>query len=326
MTPAVEITGLRKSYLSSSGFFRRRRNIEALSGIDISVHPGEIFGLVGRNGYGKTTLIKCVAGLLAPSEGKIRVHGKDTQQDDKGVRHLIGWVGAEERSFYLRLTARQNLMFFARLQGLSDSVARERIAHFCERLSCTELLEARVHELSTGNRQRVSIVRGIMHDPKLLILDEPTRSLDPFAATNLRHTLMDWVKEDTSRSILVTSHHLHEVESMSDRIAVMGKGRIGAVGTLRELRDEFGRGQTVQIEVARAPNSDELSALSARGVPADLTTDGQKHVLSFRHPFGSDVLETVLQATLNAGWGILRITSTEIQLQDLIDLLEHERP
>lgn len=323
--PAVEIVGLRKSYLSSSGFFRRRKNIEALSGIDVSVDPGEIFGLVGRNGYGKTTLIKCVAGLLAPSEGQIRVHGKDTQKDDKAVRHLVGWVGAEERSFYLRLTARQNLMFFARLQGLSDSLARERIGHFCERLSCTELLEARVHELSTGNRQRVSIVRGIMHNPKLLILDEPTRSLDPFAATNLRHTLLDWVKEDSSRSIIVTSHHLHEVESMSDRIAVMGKGRIGAVGTLRELRDEFGGGQTVHIELETAPSSDEISALSAQGVSVELAADGEKHVLTFRHPLGSDVLETVLQATLDAKWGIRRMTSTEIQLQDLIDLLEHER-
>lgn len=319
MHPAAEVIGLKKSYLVGSKFWTRRAQFEALSGVDLDIWRGEILGVVGRNGYGKTTLIRCVAGLLAPSNGQVKIWGKDTVRDGHEIRGLIGWVGAEERSFYLRLTARQNLMFFSRLQGLPDADAAERIGHLSERLHCESMLDRRVHELSTGNRQRISIIRGMLHAPKLLILDEPTRSLDPFAAKDLRTTLVEWVKQDGQRAILITSHDLHEVESVSDRIAIMGKGRIGAIGPIQELRSQWPAGERVRVRVGTKPSAAACAQLSAEGVEVTVEeSDGHSHVV-FRPRDADPTLDRVLGVLIHEGVTVLGVATEEVQLQDLID-------
>jgi len=321
VSPAVEMVGLHKHYLASNRFWQRRRPFAALTGVDLRVEAGEIFGLVGRNGYGKTTLIRCVAGLIMPSAGQVRVYGKDTVRDDLEVRRLIGWVGAEERSFYLRLTARQNLLFFARLQGLADAVALARMDAFAERFQCADLLERRVHELSTGNRQRFSIIRALIHAPRLLILDEPTRSLDPFAADDLRKILRDWVSEDARRSILITSHHLHEIEAMSDRIAIMGKGRLGAVGTFEELRTKLGGGQRVEIAFQPSVGEPELTALCQAEPRLQWRSNQGGSLLFFRREAGDEFFDHVLRQCQKRGFRIEQVTTNEISLQEMIDRL-----
>ena len=323
MVPAVEIVGLKKSYLSGARFWSKRRQVEALGGIDLKIGVGEIFGLVGRNGYGKTTLIKCVAGMILPSVGQVRVFGHDTVEDGADVRKLIGWVGAEERSFYLRLTSRQNLMFFARLQGMTETHAKIEIERLAGVLQCEEYLDRRVHELSTGNRQRVSIIRGMLHGPRLLILDEPTRSLDPFAAVALRKTLVSWVGEAEGRSILITSHHLDEIQSVSHRIGIMGKATLGASGTIDELRRHLGGAQRVHVGLRRRALLAEFDELRTESRVSDLSTSEDGRELSFTRDPEDERLESVTSAILRLNLGLVDVRIRDIELQDLIDELEH---
>src|ERR1051326_8585034 len=162
-------------------FFRRRVKppVQALSDVTFDVRAGEIFGLIGRNGAGKTTLTKMMATLVQPTSGTVQVNGYDSVRDDEKVRAQVGLATAEERSFYWRLTVEQNLMFFARLYGLSDMLARRRIIELVEQFELKELVSRRFGELSTGNKQRMAFARAMLSSPPVLLLDEPTRSLDP---------------------------------------------------------------------------------------------------------------------------------------------------
>ena len=217
--------------------------VEALKNICFDISEGEIFGLIGKNGAGKTTLTKIIATLVQPTDGRVSVAGFDSVTDEVKVRSLIGLATAEERSFYWRLTSEQNLIFFARLYGINDKSARTRIAELFEELNLTELAKRRFSELSTGNKQRLAVARALLPKPPILLLDEPTRSLDPLAASNMR----DLISSLRGISILLTSHNLAEVEELCSRVAIIAKGEIRAVDTPDNLRLAHNRTQNVVI-------------------------------------------------------------------------------
>src|SRR4029079_5424954 len=189
---AISIQNLSQTYpvpfRRVHAFLRRpvKEPVEALRDVSFDVHTGEIFGLIGRNGAGKTTLTKIVATLVQPTTGTVSVRGDDTVRHDEQVRRQIGLATAEERSFYWRLTAEQNLMFFARLHGLSDRAAKQRIRELFSRIELDGVARRRLGELSTGNKQRLAVARAMFSAPPVLLLDEPTRSLDPLAAARMR--------------------------------------------------------------------------------------------------------------------------------------------
>ena len=253
---AISIRNLSKTYpvpfRRLRALFRRpvKDPVEALRDVSFDVETGEIFGLIGRNGAGKTTLTKIVATLVQPTTGNVSVRGHDSVTDDEHVRREVGLATAEERSFYWRLTSEQNLMFFARLHGLSDGTAKQRISDLFAKLELEEVARRRFGELSTGNKQRLAVARAMLTTPPVLLLDEPTRSLDPLAAARMRELIRSLAQQDPPVTIFLTSHNLGEVETLCGRVAIISRGRIRAIDTPRNLRDLSSGSETVHIAIA----------------------------------------------------------------------------
>jgi ABC-2 type transport system ATP-binding protein len=298
---AISIRSLSKTYpvpfRRLRAFFRRtvKDPVEALRDVSFEVETGEIFGLIGRNGAGKTTLTKIVATLVQPTTGRVSVHGHDSVSHDEHVRRHIGLATAEERSFYWRLTSEQNLMFFARLHGLSDRVARQRIKGLFAQLELDEVARRRFGELSTGNKQRLAVARALLASPPVLLLDEPTRSLDPLAAERMRQLIRTLAGQNPPVTILLTSHNLAEVETLCARVAIISRGCIRAIDTPRHLRDLTSESEMVHITLG----------------------DGEKITLTRQH--NDNLLDEKLRELQSAG---KRIVDIETERATLLDVLE----
>jgi len=224
-----------------------RNGYLAVDDVDLRIAKGELFGLVGPNGAGKTTLIKLLSTLIIPSSGKINIAGYDIQ-DDLQIKKSIGLATSDERSFYWRLTGRQNLQFFAKLNNLTSNFARKRIEEIMELVNLIEVGNNRFHTYSTGMRQRLAIARAILTNPKIVILDEPTKGLDPPSAANLHKLIRKHLIGEFGVTVLLTSHHLKEIEDVCDRIAVMNQGKIQGCGTIDELRYLLGPVEEYRLE------------------------------------------------------------------------------
>jgi ABC-2 type transport system ATP-binding protein len=210
-------------------------NVTALRSVDLHVERGEVVGLIGPNGAGKTTLIKIISTLLDPTSGSVTIDGFDPVDHPLQVRKRIGLVLTDDRSLYWRLTGQENLEFFGVMQGLTHSQAQGRSAELLERLGLAHR-DKMVFGYSSGMRSRLSIARALLCSPPLLILDEPTRALDPVAATDIgqliRRTAGDGV------AVLLSSHRLDEIEAVCDRIVALVDGQVRFSGTVDELRGD----------------------------------------------------------------------------------------
>lgn len=321
---AIEISGLSKTYTPPLAGFRRMMRrpvkppVQALRDVDLDVRRGEIFGLIGRNGAGKTTLTKIIATLVQPTTGRVSVNGFDSVEHDRTVRGQLGLATAEERSFYWRLTAEQNLMFFARLYGLSDHQARRRIIELFEQLELLPLATRRFSELSTGNKQKLAVARALLSRPPVLLLDEPTRSLDPFSAAQLRELIAELAKGDAAVSILLTSHNLSEVEELCDRVAIIADGSIRATGTVAELRAQFRPTETLTI-VVNGMSADNLRAATERfNCEIEVTTRGDELVMTLEREVSDDRLDPILRAVHGHGGSIISVVSERPSLLDVL--------
>jgi ABC-2 type transport system ATP-binding protein len=208
----------------------------ALRGISLQVKRGEAVALLGANGAGKTTLLRILATLLIPTRGKALVAGNDTVLHSAAVRRQIGYHAGSDLGFYARLTGRQNLMFFGRLNHLSDATIVGRIGTLGQRLGLENSLDRQVRTLSSGTIQRLSLLRALLHGPKVLLLDEPTRSLDPLAAAGFRRFLKTEVLAQQETCLLFASHTIQEIELLADRVAVLQEGKLLALDTPVVLR------------------------------------------------------------------------------------------
>jgi ABC-2 type transport system ATP-binding protein len=214
----------------------QKREITALGGVNIRVKRGEVFGLLGPNGAGKTTLIKTLCTLLLPNEGTALVNGYDVVKEEKEVKRCIGYVVNDERSFYWRLTGRQNLGFFALLNNLAPDRANRRIEEVLRLVGLEANGDKRVKDYSTGMKQKLAIARGMLSDPEVLFLDEPTRSLDPVIAKSLRDFIKRNIAEGQGKTVFLSTHNLGEAEELCDRLAIIDRGKIKACGTLDEMK------------------------------------------------------------------------------------------
>jgi len=214
----------------------QKREIMALEKVNIRVHQGEVFGLLGPNGAGKTTLIKTLCTLLLPNEGTASVNGYDIVKEEREVKKSIGYVVNDERSFYWRLTGRQNLGFFAMLNNLPSDRANCRIDEVLRLVGLETNGDKRVKDYSTGMKQKLAIARGMLSDPEVLFMDEPTRSLDPVIAKSLREFIRRNIVEGQGKTVFLSTHNLGEAQDLCDRLAIIDRGKIKACGTLDEMK------------------------------------------------------------------------------------------
>jgi ABC-2 type transport system ATP-binding protein len=244
----VEVRELTRSYRTSNGTLRRRTaEIKAVRGIDFEVSEGELFGLLGPNGAGKTTTIKMLVTLLIPSGGTARVLGYDVVREAREVRRRIGYVFGGERGAYDRLSGLDNLRYFSELYGVPPKVQKRRIPELLELVGLAGREGERVEGYSRGMKQRLHIARGLLHDPAVLFLDEPTIGLDPVGARNLRQTIAGLT--EAGKTVLLTTHYMFEADVLCDRIAVINRGEIVDEGTPASLKARVGGGKVVEIEV-----------------------------------------------------------------------------
>ncbi len=227
-----EFTRLRG--LSSPRNFFDKITFTAVRDVNLSVKRGEIFGLLGPNGAGKTTLTKVLCTLILPSSGSASVCGFDLARQQSRVKASIALISSEERSFYWRLSGLRNLEFFATLYGLSGRQAAERIPEVLEVVGMTEAAGRRFQEYSTGMKQRMGLARGLLADPEIFFMDEPTKGLDPLAVKEL-HSLIRNQLTAQGKTVIMATHHLAEAEQVCDRVGIMSRGSMRAVGSVREL-------------------------------------------------------------------------------------------
>ena len=224
--PAIEVRGLRKVYRTSV----TRGRITALDGIDLHVNPGELFGLLGPNGGGKTTTVKIVLGLTQPTDGTARISGLPVS--DPESRRSVGYL-PEGHKIPSYLTARQTLSIFGRMSGLDTATIKRRTDELLEALRISQWIDVRVKKFSKGMTQRLGLAVALLHSPKVLLLDEPTDGVDPVGRREIRDLLRDEAKNGTA--ILLNSHLLSEIEMTCDRVAVLRAGKVVAHGTVEEL-------------------------------------------------------------------------------------------
>ena len=242
--PAVEVRDLVKEYPRRARLARPRGpapgggRVRALDGVCLRVGRGEAVGLVGANGAGKTTLLKTVCNLLLPTSGQVLVDGLDPARQGREARRRLGLVVSDERSFYWRLSSRRNLEFFAALHGMTSAVAAARIGDLAALLGMEGFLDRPFSDLSSGMRQRVSLARGLLHDPGILLLDEPTRSLSPEAALEVDRILDRSLRGGAGKALLLASQSLREVERVCDRVCLLHRGRVLFCGGMEEFRSE----------------------------------------------------------------------------------------
>jgi ABC-2 type transport system ATP-binding protein len=216
------------------GLVKHFGQVKAVDGIDLSVRPGECFGLLGRNGAGKSTTIKMLIGLLPPDGGEARVHGHDLFKDAQGLRADIGYV-PQSLSVDGVLTGRENLDFFGKLYSLPGTVRRERIPEILDMLDLGDAADRPAATYSGGMIRRLEVGQSILHRPPVVFLDEPTTGLDPVARVSLWGYLSR-LRKQFGMTLLLTTHYMEEAERLCDRMAIMDRGKITAMGTLADLR------------------------------------------------------------------------------------------
>jgi ABC-2 type transport system ATP-binding protein len=310
----IEARDLRRVYKTTTGVVRRKPlEVEAVKGVSFCVQRGELFGLLGPNGAGKTTTIKMLITLLLPTSGEARVLGYDVVEEPRVVRRRIGYVFGGDRGLYERLSAYDNLRYFAELYGVSGKAQRVRIDEVLELVGLKGREQERVEGYSRGMRQRLHIARGILHDPEVVFLDEPTIGVDPVGARELRQTISDLV--ESGKTVLLTTHYMFEADALCDRIAVIAKGTIVGAGTPAELKERVGGGHVTEIEAFGVDETTVARLRALDGVTAVTVEDRDPAQLLVVQTNGDRELTAPLLAQLD-GIEIGRVSSREPTLED----------
>jgi ABC-2 type transport system ATP-binding protein len=310
----VEAQNLHRTYRTHTGTIRRRaKEIEAVRGVSFAIEKGELFGLLGPNGAGKTTTIKMLITLLIPTSGTATVLGYDVVKDPREVRKRIGYVFGGERGVYERLSGYDNLRYFAELYGVPGREQKPRIEELLELVGLKGREHERAEGYSRGMKQRLHIARGLLHDPEVVFLDEPTIGLDPVGARELRATIASLT--EAGKTILLTTHYMFEADALCDRIAVITQGKIVAEGTPGQLKSRVESGSVTEVEVYGVPEQTIERLRELEGVLAVWTEEReQAQVLSVQTRADTQLTAAILGHLDGANVG--RVSHREPTLED----------
>lgn len=321
MERVVQVNNLRKVFqIKKKKFFKtiESKQFIAVDNVSFHINKGEIFGLLGPNGAGKTTVIKMIIGLLRPSSGNVLVNNVDTEKEHLKALKQIGSVIAGDRGIYWKLTARENLEYFANLYGYSCKNARERTNYILKRLDLIEKADIPVEKFSTGMKQKVSLGKALIPDSPVLLLDEPTLGLDPQSALNLREIIIELKNE--GKTILLTTHYMEEADFLCDRIAIIDNGQIIALDTPEKLKESISDLKSIQIDLQEIDdetikNIQKISSITS--VIKDYISEENCYRINIHHNNGNDIIQSIIDIL---GKNSINIKNVNILIPSLEDV------
>src|SRR5947208_4622397 len=294
----------------------KRDRFRAVGGIDLVVEPGEIFGLLGPNGAGKTTTMKMLATLLIPTSGAIRVLGIDPLERPREVRARLGAMLSGERSLYWKLTARENLEYFAALYHVPPTETDQRIAGVLTAVKLTDRAEDYVERYSTGMRQRLALARALLPDPPLIILDEPTVGLDPQASRDLRDRVRELRAQ--GRTVLLTTHYMEEADQLCDRVAIIDHGRIVALDTPAALKRTIRAEEIVRLDIGlTGDGAPIIERLARAGTVARSERHNGTLSLTVHCASARELVPAAFDAAHEAGATVQHVEVVPVTLEDV---------
>ena len=310
----IEVSHLRRVFTTNVGRIRRQtKEVVAVDDVSFEIQDGELFGLLGPNGAGKTTTVKMLTTLLIPSGGTATINGKDIVKDAEHIRGDIGFIFGGERGLYWRLSAHDNLRYFASLYNVDPEISAKRIPYLLELVGLKGREKEKVEGYSRGMKQRLHIARSLIHDPKVLFLDEPTIGLDPVGARELRQVVRDL--QNQHKTILLTTHYMFEADALCQRIAVINKGNIVAMDTPSKLKKVVQDLSVIEVETFGIPE-DVLNQLRALNFVDNVSVEDhdQKQMLYVQTTRGSAAIPDLMK--LMEGQRVGRVIAREPTLED----------
>lgn len=296
-------------------FRKKRDEVRAVNGVDLVIREGELFGLLGPNGAGKTTLIKCISTLLIPDQGTATIGGFDILKQPLDVRRQIGVLTGGERSLYWKLTPVENLNYFAALYGVSRRQTKQRIGYLLELMDLVDKRNERVEKLSSGMKQKLSIARTLVHDPPILLIDEPTLGLDPTFSRFIRTFIKDELHGKGNKTILLTTHYMDEADMLCDRIAFMNRGVIEAVDTPLALKRRISSDRVVEVKCLGTLEQELFSSFREK---ATLSLENREGLAYVR--MNSDEPEQLLSAIIDLVQNRAKVLSVKVASPTLEDV------
>ncbi len=307
MSPIVEAKDLRKQYNPPDG-------VTAVQGVSFAIRQGEVFSLLGPNGAGKSTTISMLSGLLAPTQGDAIIDGHSISKNPQQVKQVIGVV-PQEIALYDAISARENLVFWGKMYGLTGNHLQERVAVVLEIAGLTDRADDKVDTYSGGMKRRINIAVGLLHNPKVLYMDEPTVGIDPQS----RRRILDTVKElnEQGLTVLYTTHYMEEAEELSDRIGIIDHGKLIALGTQEELTATVGQYDTVKLDIGETAEANGTLLADLAKVTGVHQADGEAEQVIIQTKDANKVLPQILQTVSEHGRSIRRLEIQEPNLEAL---------
>lgn len=320
MDAVIQVKDLKREYVKSKGFIKRQKTIvNAVDGITFDVKKGEVFGLLGENGAGKTTTIKMMITMLAPTSGSCKVLGYNTFGEEKKIRSRINFIFGGEMGVYRRLSARDNLQYFANLYHTPHEIAKKKITETLEIVGLSDKADTLVETYSKGMIQRLQIARGLLNDAEILFMDEPTIGLDPVGARALRDLIKN-LKEQ-GKTIVLTTHYMYEADELCDRIAIINKGKIAALDTPKGLKNHLEPLKTLEFTIKSSDESYVDSIKAIRGVKTVLYNKNEENdVYIIKHDVNAEIVSDILKIAKD----ILSLSQKEVTLEDAFIYLVDE--